>query len=89
MAQILKLYKDNTIDFKKTNYSNKISFSETIKFLDDNKIEHKVCSKNHIKVGRINFYLSTGTCYIDGDPSSCKEKGLKVFKKLISREILV
>ena len=48
-------------------------------------VEYRICNPNHIKVGRVNYYVSTGTCYIDGELKSLSGRGLDVFKRALNQ----
>jgi len=52
-------------------------------------IDYSIKNSNHIKIGNINFYPSTGTCYVDGNSASYKEKGLEFLKKLLKKKGLI
>lgn len=72
----------NVIKKKKYGVSLK-EFEERLKNLG---LEYDVKNPNHVKVGSINFYLSTGTCYIDGMSASYKNKGIQFFEEVLRRE---
>lgn len=46
-------------------------------------VEYEVKNPNHIKIGLINYYISTGACYIDGTSGKFKRKGLKFLKQIL------
>lgn len=65
---------------------NSISLKKACAELDKLKVKYHIKNSNHIRVGNINFYLSTGTCYIDGAGGAYKGKGVEFLKELIRKE---
>lgn len=64
----------------------RLSLEEVETSLREWKVKFEVKSSNHVKIGAINFYISTGTCYIDGMGGSFKKKGLKFLKDVLKKE---
>lgn len=49
------------------------------------KINYEVKNKNHIKIGPVNYYPSTGTVYIDGMEGRFKQKGFKFLQQVLKK----
>jgi hypothetical protein len=52
-------------------------------------VEYEIKNLNHIRIGRVNYYPSTGTCYIDMEDTSISKKGLNILKEILLREKLI
>ncbi len=74
-----------TFNYKDIIKKNRISLKEACKELDELGVQYEIKNFNHIRIENINFYLSTGTCYIDGTGSSYKNKGIEFLKDLIRK----
>ena len=52
-------------------------------------MQHKVpfirCSRYHLKVQSLNYYIGKGTLFCDGDLAAQDERGVEAFKKHLTR----
>lgn len=71
---------------KSTKKRGQLSLKEIEDTLKSWRVEYKVKNSNHIKIGVVNYYPSTGTCYIDGMGASFKNRGLNFLKELLRKE---
>lgn len=56
---------------------------ETIHVLEALGVSFRLTSPSHIKIGKVNFWPSTGKIFIDGTPGALKERGLAALLPLI------
>jgi hypothetical protein len=75
----------NTVKKRK----DRVSLEEFEEKLKEWRVEYSVKNSNHVKVKLVNFYLSTGTCYIDGMGASFKNKGIRFFEEVLRKEGLL
>jgi hypothetical protein len=52
-------------------------------------VDYEIKNQNHIKVGNINYYVSTGSIYIDGLGGKFKKKGLTFLKQILEKSRLI
>ena len=92
MGKILGLvdYKSkNDPIFNVIKKKNKGSLKEVEMKLNGWGVEYEVKNPNHIKIGSINYYISTGTCYVDGMGGKFKKKGITFLKQILQRGGLI
>lgn len=66
-------------------HTSKVSLSEIENKLTELGVDYEVKNPNHIKLGPINYYVSTGSIYIDGMGAKLKKKGFSTLKQLLKR----
>lgn len=66
--------------------SQAVPAAKVINWLKENKVFCKRPSKFQIKVGKLNFYPTSGKIVVDGDTYTASRSGFETFKKLILKQ---
>lgn len=86
MGKVLSLVNElKDEDFTIISKNKGSSLSDVESELRRMKIQYEVKNKNHVKIGPVNYYPSTGTVYVDGMEARFKQKGFEFLKQVLKR----